>query len=146
MSLVNVAVPLISAVAQLLRSRSDDVAKQTGLSKDVVGQVGDAIEQFMTQDERAMQAIMVEVDKARLHDVEISKGNGAVPLVALLQGLVRPLITMTAFIWYVYARASGVPLGSEDYAIIGGILAFWFGFRPFEKPGAGIGKVATGGR
>jgi hypothetical protein len=145
MSLVTVAVPIISALAELLRSRSADVAQQTGLSKDVVSQVGDAIDQYLTQDERAMQVVMGEIDKARQHDVETSKMN-TIPLIALLQGLVRPLITLTAFIWYVYARAVGVPLGAEDYAIIGGILAFWFGFRPFEKGNSAIGTPATGGR
>jgi len=35
--------------------------------------------------------------------------------------------------WYIYARLNDIPLQAEDYAIIGGIMAFWFGFRPFEK-------------
>jgi len=42
-------------------------------------------------------------------------------------------VTFAAMSWYLYARTQGIELTQEDYAIIGGVLAFWFGFRPFEK-------------
>lgn len=66
---------------------------------------------------------------AREHD----KASYGDVLVDRLRGLVRPVCTMIAISWYVYARVNDIALGHEDYAIIGGILAFWFGFRPFDK-------------
>lgn len=143
MSILGVAEPVISILADVLRSNKVEVAKQTGVSEDAIGKVGDAVESFLTKDERALQAMMAEIDKARAHDTAMN-ATAMPPVVLLLRGLVRPLITLTAFFWYVYARAAGIALGSEDYAIIGGILAFWFGFRPFEKATAGdSGKGAT---
>ena len=135
MPLINIALPVLGAVADYLLTRKADVAKQTGLSEDAVGKVAATVSDFLTQDERAQAAIMAEIGKARLHDTELA-ASGAPPIVQLLRGLVRPVITLTAFFWYVAARAQGITLGAEDYAIIGGIMAFWFGFRPFEKGAA----------
>lgn len=132
MSLMNIAVPIVAALVEILRSRKEEVAKQTGVSKEAVGQVGDLLEQYLTRDERAMQVVMAEIEKARQHDAATLS---AVPIVELLRGLVRPVITLTAFAWYVLARVQGVTLTPEDYALIGGIVAFWFGFRTFEKRG-----------
>jgi hypothetical protein len=75
---------------------------------------------------------MAKIDKARDSDAALNSLD--LPrFVNVLRGIVRPVITLTAFFWYVYARATNVPMGAEDYAIVGGIMAFWFGFRPFEK-------------
>jgi len=40
---------------------------------------------------------------------------------------------MGVFSWYVYARANGIELQEYDWYIIGGVIAFWFGFRPLEQ-------------
>lgn len=123
-------VPLVGALVELLRSRRGEVARQTGLDEGIVSKVSEAVEVYLTKDEKALAAVMAEVDKARQHDVAM----GAVPaVVSLLRGLVRPVVTMAAFGWYVLARVCGIELGAEDYAIVGGIMAFWFGLRPFEK-------------
>lgn len=131
MSLLTVALPIVSTVVDLLRSNKDDVARQVGVSPDAVGQVGDALQDYLSKDEKALKAVMDEIERARQHD--IATGVGAPPIVVLLRGLVRPVITLTAFAWYVSARVAGVALTGEDYALIGGIVAFWFGFRSFEK-------------
>lgn len=149
MSLLAAALPVVSIITDLLRSNRGEMARQAGVSEEAIGKVGDAVEAFLTKDERAMQAVMAEIDKARAHDTAMN-ATPMPPVVLLLRGLVRPLITLTAFLWYVYARAAGIALDGEDYAIIGGILAFWFGFRPFEKVlpqsvKTGSGKGATGG-
>lgn len=134
MTILNVALPVVAAIADYVSARKSDVARQTGLSEDTVSKVSAAVTDYLTKDERAVAAIMAEIDKARLHD-SASVGPAAPPLVQLLRGLVRPVITLTAFFWYVWARMTGIELGAEDYAIVGGIMAFWFGFRPFEKTG-----------
>lgn len=144
MNLLALIVPFFAALFGYLRTNKGTIAKQTGVGEDVVDKVSGAVEEFFTKDEKAVATVMAEVDKARVHDTAMSANEP--PLVALLRGIVRPLITLTAFLWYVYARAAGVEMGAEDYAIIGGILAFWFGFRPFEKGSVGSGKGATGGR
>ncbi len=142
MSLWNVAVPVLSAVNGLLNERKVDVAQKTGLSVDTVGKVSGVVEDILTKDERMIEVVMAEIDKAREHDAGMA-GLNALPLIAVLRGLVRPVITLTAFFWYVYARCTGVPMMAEDYAIVGGIMAFWFGLRPFEKTGGEGDGVAA---
>ena len=134
MSIWSVAVPVLTAVGGMLETRKAEVAEKTGLSVDAVGKVSGVVNDFLTKDERALEAIMAEIATARTHDSAMATAN-AVPLGNILRGLVRPVITMTAFFWYVYARCTGMPVLTEDYAIIGGIMAFWFGLRPFEKLG-----------
>lgn len=132
MSLLTVALPILEVVANLMSEHKDDLAKKTGLSTETVTKVSSAVTDYLSQDERAVQAMMAEIDKARDSDAALNALD--LPrFVNVLRGMVRPVITLTAFFWYVYARATGVELGGEDYAIVGGVMAFWFGFRPFEK-------------
>jgi hypothetical protein len=123
--------PVASMIFEIFRTKSADVAKTVGVPEDVVKNVGLAVEQVMNKDERLLKQAADEIERARVHD--IASATKAPPLIDFLRGLVRPLVTLTAFYWYVYARMHGIALGAEDYAIIGGIVAFWFGFRPFEK-------------
>lgn len=74
-----------------------------------------------------------QLKSARMHDAQIFDATDKFS--NTLRSSVRPIITIAAMGWYIWARANGVPLEGEDYAIIGGVLAFWFGFRPFEKRG-----------
>jgi hypothetical protein len=129
--MLQAALPILGVLADALLTRKADIAKQTGLPEDAVGKVGAAVSDFLTRDERAAAAVMAEIEKARQHDA--ATGAEAPPVVVLLRGLVRPIITLAACFWYIFARLNNVPLLAEDYAIIGGIMAFWFGFRPFEK-------------
>lgn len=131
MALLNVALPVVQVLLEIFRDRQGEIAKDAGVSKDVVGRIGQMMEGYLTQDERVNQQVYAEIEKARQHDAATQDRSD--PIVNLLRGIVRPVITLTAFLWYVLARAQGVELNAEDYAIIGGILAFWFGFRPFEK-------------
>lgn len=129
--MINAVLPVVKVLLEVFRNRQGDVARDAGVSKDAVSRIGQVVESYLTQDERALASVYAEIEKARQHDVATQDRSD--PVVNLLRGLVRPLITLTAFAWYVVARAQGVELNGEDYAIIGGILAFWFGFRPFEK-------------
>ena len=131
MPLIQAALPVLGVVADYMLSRKADVAKQTGLPEETIGKVSNAVSDFLTRDERAQAAVMAEIEKARQHDIATTEATP--PVVNLLRGLVRPLITLAACFWYIYARMSGIELTVEDYTIIGGIMAFWFGFRPFEK-------------
>lgn len=136
MSWMGVAFPIISAVTGLMNDKKSDLAAKTGLSVETVGKVSGVVTDLLTKDERLAEAIMAEIEKARQHDSGMSASN-VLPLISMLRGLVRPVITLTAFFWYVYARCVGLPMNGEDYAIVGGIMAFWFGLRPFEKIGGG---------
>lgn len=135
MALINVAIPVIQAAVELLKSRRDDVAEKAGVQKDAVDRISGVISDYLGKDEKLLALTSDEIEKARQHDVSTLDKSERV--VNLLRGLVRPVVTFTAFVWYVFARAAEIPLGSEDYAIIGGVIAFWFGFRPFDKK---IGK------
>jgi hypothetical protein len=118
--------PVVQVIVGYLLARKAEVAHLTGLDETSVGKVGDALKQFLTQDVNAQQLVFDQIDKARQADV--ATATGAPPLVVLLRGLVRPVVTFVAFGWYVVARASGVTLGSEDYAMIGGdcCVLVWF--------------------
>lgn len=126
-----IILPVAGAILNALRNDKANFARTTGTSPDVVERIANALQDYMNKDENTLAAVSEEVEKARQHD--IATLNTSIPLVNLMRGIVRPVITLTAFSWYVYARANSIPLSAEDYAIIGGILAFWFGFRPFEK-------------
>lgn len=124
-------IPLLAAVVEVFANRKADVAKSVGISEDTVTRVGSVVGEILSKDEKLMAQASAEIEKARQHDA--ATGGNAPPVVELLRGLVRPVVTLGAFIWYVYARANGIDMAPEDYAIIGGVVAFWFGFRPFEK-------------
>lgn len=131
MTLLTTALPIIGTLVDILRSHRTAVATQTGISEKAVDGIGDFIQDYLSKDERALKAVMDEIERARQFDIATSKTEP--PVVNLLRGLVRPVITLTAFAWYLLARLNGVPLSMEDYTIIGGIIAFWFGFRSFDK-------------
>ncbi|NBV54241.1 MAG: DUF3243 family protein [Proteobacteria bacterium] len=134
MSVIPAVVAVAGLIGDLLQKRKVELARQVGVSEETVTELGKSIGDYLSRDERALAAVMAEIDKARGHDTAMNAVNMP-PLVDLLRGLVRPVITFAAFGWYVGARILDVPLGAEDYAMVGGILAFWFGFRPFEKKG-----------
>jgi hypothetical protein len=126
-----IILPVMEAMVGYLLARRADVAKLTGLNEDSVAKVGNVLQDMLGQDDHGQRQVMAEIEKARQHDVATA-GN-APSVVILLRGLVRPVVTLAAFAWYLTARIMGLPLSGEDYAIVGGIVAFWFGFRPFEK-------------
>lgn len=123
--------PFITQVLGLVRDQKATIAEKAGVSAEAVDKVTTAIESYISKDERVLQMAEQDINNARQHDT--STYNPADKLVNTARGLVRPICSFIAIIWYVWARAAGIPLMAEDYAIIGGVLAFWFGFRPFEK-------------
>ncbi|NBX75139.1 MAG: hypothetical protein EBQ92_01115 [Proteobacteria bacterium] len=129
--MLNIAAPIIGGIFDLLKGDSKQIAKNSGLEEGVVGKVLGAVEAYATRDERLQAMLAAEIDKARQHDVTTFDKNDLFS--NRLRSSVRPLITFAAMAWYIYARLTGIPLAGEDYAIIGGVMMFWFGFRPFEK-------------
>lgn len=123
-------IPMLGAVLQLIRNHKNEIAEKSGVAADGVQRVSDVVEAFLSKEERTQAALLQSVEQARQHDAALPAGT---LWMANLRACVRPVVSLTAMVWYVYARANGIALQSEDYAIIGGILAFWFGFRPFEK-------------
>lgn len=125
----SLVVPGLQALFAFLGSRREKAEEKI----DLAGQVEKALDAYTGKDEKLVAALMGEIEKARQHDAATLEREDK--LVNRLRGLVRPVVTLVAFGWYVLARVFGIPLMAEDYAIVGGILAFWFGFRPFEKDG-----------
>lgn len=123
--------PVLSSVISLLQKDSHHLAKSAGVSKEIMGQVTNAMQNYLSKDERMLKLSNELMKQAREHDVatfdKYDKFSNR------LRSVVRPISTFIALIWYVYARLNEIELSTEDYTIIGGILAFWFGFRPFEK-------------
>jgi hypothetical protein len=127
--------PLLLNAAQLVLGKviqnSSKIEKEAGVTRQVVERVLNAVGSSLENNPEQFSAIAKELDSARAFAVSTQvQGN---VLVETLRGLVRPIITYVAMSWYVYARFNEIQLTAEDYAIIGGIIAFWFGFRPFEK-------------
>ena len=84
--------------------------------------------------ELEMQALVYKaMDKAREHDKASYGTHWSGRIVDFFRGMVRPVITFTAFAYFIYMRVNGFELPENDYYIIGGILAFWFGSRIGKK-------------
>ncbi|MDD9911583.1 MAG: hypothetical protein OXR68_05580 [Alphaproteobacteria bacterium] len=123
--------PIVSTVLSLVKEKREDIASKASVKPELIDHVSSVLEKYLTKEEKAFKCISDEIEKARQHD--ISTQVHSVPAIELLRGGVRPIITYIAIFWYVYARVNDIQLLTEDYAIISGIIAFWFGFRPFEK-------------
>lgn len=107
--------------------KNSDKGKTLGLTEDIAN----GIATYLQNNKELEKEIIAEVNKARQHDITI--GQNVSKFVINLRGLIRPLCTIIAFVWYLYAKLNNIELTSEDYSIIGGTLAFWFGFRSYEK-------------
>lgn len=129
--MLQVILPVVLSVIDAFKNNQQQIAKDVGVSSEVVDKVGKAVGSYLSKDERLLRLADQHMQDARQHAVHTQVTD--IWLVNLMRGLVRPMITFTAFGWYIYARYHGIELPAEDYALIGGILAFWFGFRPFEK-------------
>jgi hypothetical protein len=123
--------PLLGSVLSMLQKDRQHLAKSAGVSENVVEQVTEAMQRYLSEDERLLKLSDDIMRQARQHDIETFDRQDRFS--NRLRSVVRPISTFVALAWYVYARLNDIPLVSEDYAIIGGVLAFWFGFRPFEK-------------
>lgn len=129
--MIQIATTVLGGLFGLLKGNSKSIAGKAGVDESIVGKVLGAVEDYANKDER-MQAFLAEqINKARQHD--IATFDKTDKFSNRLRSSVRPLTTFAAMAWYIYARLNEIPLQAEDYAIIGGIMAFWFGFRPFEK-------------
>mgnify|MGYP005686751617 FL=1 len=129
--MIQIATTVLGGLFGLLKGSSKSIAGKAGVDESIVSKVLGAVEDYANKDER-MQAFLAEqINKARQHD--IATFDKADKFSNRLRSSVRPLTTFAAMAWYIYARLNDIPLQAEDYAIIGGIMAFWFGFRPFEK-------------
>lgn len=129
--MLNIVAPLIGGLFDLLKGNTKDIAQTTGVEEGIVGKVLGAVEAYATKDERLQTMVAEQLDKARQYDISTFDTNDLFS--NRLRSCVRPLVTFSAMAWYIYARLSGVVLAVEDYTLVGGIIAFWFGFRPFEK-------------
>lgn len=129
--MIQLATTVLGGLFGLLKGNTKSIASEAGVDEGIVGKVLGAVEAYATKDER-MQAFLAEqIDKARQHDIATFDKTDLFS--NRLRSTVRPLTTFAAMGWYIYARLHDIPLAAEDYAIIGGVMAFWFGLRPFEK-------------
>lgn len=121
-------IAIAGLVAKALSSfKSSTKGKDLGITDDIANGVAD----YLKNDKQLEKEMIAEIDKARQHD--ISTGKNVSKFITNLRGFIRPVCTIAAFTWYIYAKLNAIELTSEDYSIIGGILAFWFGFRSYEK-------------
>lgn len=128
--MIHSIIPIVSTVLSLLKDNREEVAQNTGVPSSKIQNIVTVFESMLGKDEKLLMQIEEQVERARQHDIQTQVNE---PVVNVFRGLVRPVITFIAMGWYVYARVYNIPLNAEDYAIVGGVLAFWFGFRPFDK-------------
>lgn len=72
------------------------------------------------------------LNSARDHD----KASYGIWIVDFFRGMIRPVITMAFGTLFVVAKLYpelGIVLTTEDYAMIGGVMAFWFGGKFLGK-------------
>lgn len=129
--MIQLATTVLGGLFGLLKGNTKSIASEAGVDEGIVRKVLGAVEAYATKDERMQTFLAEQIDKARQHDV--ATFDKADLFSNRLRSTVRPLTTFAAMGWYIYARLNDIPLAAEDYAIIGGVMAFWFGFRPFEK-------------
>lgn len=129
--MLNIITPALAGIFSALVQRRGEIASVSGAPEDIVNRVLNAAEAHISKDERLQAQIFAEMESARAHDANTFDKTDK--QANRLRSSVRPIITFAAMGWYICARVEGIALTPEDYAIIGGILAFWFGFRPFEK-------------
>lgn len=129
--MIGTALSLATGLFSLIKGGTSSIAKETGVDEGIVSKVVNAVEAYTTKDERAQKFLAEQMELARQHDIATFDKDNV--YVNALRSSVRPLVTFSAMGWYLYARVNGIELLEEDYAIIGGVLAFWFGFRPFDK-------------
>jgi hypothetical protein len=121
------------AVAGVIAKILSKYAKsdKANIDNAIVSEISQYIKDDKLFEQELENHLSQEIEKARLHDNSINTQVSS--YVINIRGLIRPVCTVAAFIWYVYAKLNGISLDSQDYSIIGGILAFWFGFRSYEK-------------
>lgn len=129
--MIQIATTVLGGLFSLFKGNTKSIANKAGVDESVVGKVLGAVEDYANKDERMQEFLAEQINKARQHD--IATFDKTDKFSNRLRSSVRPLTTFAAMAWYIYARLNDIPLQAEDYAIIGGIMAFWFGFRPFEK-------------
>lgn len=123
--------PILSTLFNVLSSQEKILSKETGISVSSIQHLSSVLQGYMSKDEKLLKLEQEFMNKARQHDMQTyTAGHN---FVNGIRSLVRPICTFVSLAWYVYARMNDIELMSEDYAIIGGVLAFWFGFRPFDK-------------
>jgi len=98
-----------------------------GLNDEIVK----AVSEYLERDVKLEKEILSQFESARDHDLNMANKNSNI--INNIRGIVRPVCTFIAFAWYLYAKINNIILTVEDYTIIGGILAFWFGFRSIDK-------------
>lgn len=117
--MMNVLTPLLS-----LFSSSQKLPEG---SEKVLG----AFTDFIQRDDKAKALVASYIEQARQHD--IATFDKSDKFTNRIRSLVRPVCTLLTLSWYIYARVMGIPLTPEDYTLIGGVVAFWFGVRSLEK-------------
>lgn len=130
---IGTAASLIGGLFSLLKGDAKQIAQDAGVEEGVISKVLGAVETYATKDERLQAFLAEQIDKARQHDIATFDKTDLFS--NRLRSSVRPLVTFAAMTWYIYARVNNIPLQAEDYALIGGVTAFWFGCRLFEKRG-----------
>ena len=105
--------------------------KNSGIIKKSELKTLNLLEKEINESKTLNKEISQLLAKVVEHDAGLIKNNSS--LVNNLRGIIRPICTLFAFAWYLYAKVNNIELSLEDYSIIGGILAFWFGFRTYEK-------------
>ncbi|KPJ66530.1 MAG: hypothetical protein AMJ43_07810 [Coxiella sp. DG_40] len=144
---------LVGGVFEVVKGCASGIAKATGLDETVVSNVITGVSTYIEKDEIAKEKVQTlissELDKARQHELAFySKSDKAGNFI---RTITRPVVTM-ASIGCLFAmkiicvlsmlndpeKISSLvkdfpdaklmfTLTTYDYAIVGGILAFWFG-------------------
>ncbi|MCP4355505.1 MAG: hypothetical protein GY793_07720 [Proteobacteria bacterium] len=118
--------------AGLLGNALSSFAKsKKGIDLGINDEIVKAVSEYLERDIKLEKEILSQIESARSHDLNTSSKNSSI--INNIRGIVRPICTFIAFAWYLYAKIHNIALTVEDYTIIGGILAFWFGFRSIDK-------------
>lgn len=112
----------------------------TDIVKGLLGPVTDIAKEFVVDKDQqaALEGKLAmffanSINDAREHDKASYGSSISGRIVDFFRGMVRPLITLGAATYFVYAKVNGIEISQYDYAIIGGIFTFWFGGKFLGK-------------
>ncbi len=123
-------IPIISDVLQLVDTAVDKIFPDADKKEEIKSKLKLTLLQQALEEKRL---VFQDLENARELYREELREQGVSTFVKNLRALVRPVIAFSSIGFYIGAKVNGIQLTEFDYYLIGGVFAFYFGLRTFEK-------------
>ena len=123
-------IPILSEVLQLIDTAVDKIFPDADKKEEIKSKLKLALLEQALEEKRL---VFQDLENARELYKEELREQGVYSWVKSLRALVRPIIALSAVVFYIGAKLKGIELTQLDYYLIGGVFAFYFGLRTLEK-------------